>query len=77
MLWVFYKLLNYSDNSDIEFSSSSILEIIGKPLIYLIISLQTIIYNSNDFKKYYLLFLLTLKDDIINNGIVNSYIFNN
>ena len=73
----FSKLLNYLDNSDIEFSSSSILEIIGKPLIYLIISLQTIIYNSNDFKKYYLIFLLTLKDDIKNNGIVNSYIFNN
>ena len=31
----FSKLLNYPDNSDVEFASSSILEIIGKPLIYL------------------------------------------
>ena len=42
----FTKLLNYSENSEVEMASAGIIEIIGKPLIYLFISLQTIIYNS-------------------------------
>ena len=73
----FSKLLNYLENSNVEFSTTSIIEIIGKPLIYLIISLQTIIYNSNDFKKYYIMFLLSLETKIEENGFIYSYIFNN
>ena len=53
----FTKLLNYSENSEVEMASAGIIEIIGKPLIYLFISLQTIIYNSKDFKRYYIMFL--------------------
>ena len=71
------KLLNYSDNSNFEIASTGIIEIIGKPLIYLIISLQTIIYNSIDFKRYYIIFLLNLKDNLDEVGYINSYIFNN
>ena len=73
----FSKLLNYSDNIDVELASANIIEIIGKPLIYLIICLQTIIYNSIDFKRYYLLFLFKLNKELMRNGLVNSYIFNN
>ena len=71
------KLLKYLENSKIEIASSGLIEIIGKPLIYLIISLQTIIYNSKDFKKYYIIFLLNLKSETDEIGMVNSYIFNN
>ena len=73
----FSKLLNYLDNSDIELASTSLIEIIGKPLIYLIISLQTIIYNSNDFKRYYLVFLFDVEYQTKRNSLVNAYIFNN
>ena len=73
----FSKLLIYSDNKDVELASASIIEIIGKPLIYLIISLQTIIYNSNDFKRYYLIFLFKLDKELMRNGLANAYIFNN
>ena len=73
----FTKLLDYSNNSDVELVSAGIIEIIGKPLIYLFISLQTIIYNSKDFKKYYILFLLSLKMEMNRNGFVNAFIFNN
>ena len=62
---------------DVELASANIIEIIGKPLIYLIICLQTIIYNSIDFKRYYLLFLFKLNKELMRNGLVNSYIFNN
>ena len=73
----FTKLLKYLENSDVELASSGIIEIIGKPLIYLFISLQTIIYNSKDFKKYYILFLLSIQFDMKKNGLVNTFIFNN
>ena len=73
----FSKLLNYSDESEVKYETANILEIIGKPLIYLIISLQTIRYNSIEFKKYYIYYLLTLKDKVTRNGIINSYFFNN
>ena len=73
----FSKLLNYLNNSKVEIASTGIIEIIGKPLIYLIISLQTIIYNSTDFKRYYIIFLLNLKNQMTEVGYVNSYIFNN
>ena len=73
------KLLNYSDGDDsnVEIASTGIIEIIGKPLIYLIISLQTIIYNSTDFKRFYIIFLLNLKENLDEVGFINSYIFNN
>ena len=58
-------------------ASAGIIEIIGKPLIYLFISLQTIIYNSKDFKRYYILFLLSTKMETKRNGFINSFIFNN
>ena len=73
----FSKILKYSNNSKIEFVTSNIMEIIGKPLIYLIISVQRFIYNSNDFKKYYITFLLSLEGKIQRNGVLNSYFFNN
>ena len=73
----FTKLLNYSENSEVEMASAGIIEIIGKPLIYLFISLQTIIYNSKDFKRYYIMFLLSTRIDTNRNGFVNSFIFNN
>ena len=69
--------MNYLNNSKVEIASTGIIEIIGKPLIYLIISLQTIIYNSTDFKRYYIIFLLNLKNQMTEVGYVNSYIFNN
>ena len=73
----FSKLLNYIDNSKVEIETTGIIEIIGKPLIYLIISLQTIIYNSLDFKKYYIIFLLNIKKVTERIGFINSFIFNN
>ena len=46
------KLLIYDNNGDnIDLDSSGVIEYIGKPLIYFFISLQTIIYNSKDFKS--------------------------
>ena len=72
------KLLIYDNNGDnIDLDSSGVIEYIGKPLIYFFISLQTIIYNSKDFKKYYLIFLLGIRSEMKRNGFVNSFIFNN
>ena len=79
---LFYKIFNALGftkllNEDVEMASAGIIEIIGKPLIYLFISLQTIIYNSKDFKRYYILFLLSTKMETKRNGFINSFIFNN
>ena len=72
------KLLIYDNNgNNIDLDSSGVIEYIGKPLIYFFISLQTIIYNSKDFKKYYLIFLLGIISEMKRNGFVNSFIFNN
>ena len=73
----FNKLLNYTGNSKVDIATEGLIEIIGKPIIYLIIALQTIIYNSTDFKRYYIIFLLNMKDKTEEVGMVNSYIFNN
>ena len=74
------KIIDYEsgeDKNSIELSSNDILEVIGKPLIYFFLSLQIIIYNSKDFKKFYLTFLLTQKFEFNKNGLINSYRFNN
>ena len=73
----FSKLLEYTGDSEVGMASTGIIEIIGKPLIYLFISLQMIIYDSKDFKKYYIIFLLSIKMDMQRNGLVNAFIFNN
>ena len=77
------KLIDYEAKNEIEnkleiqLISGAILEVIGKPFIYFFLSLQIIIYNSKDFKKYYLTFLLNQKFEFTKNSLINSFRFNN
>ena len=73
------KLIDYEaeNNTVIKLISESILEVIGKPFIYFFLSLQIIIYNSKDFKKYYLTFLLNQKFEFTKNSLINTFRFNN
>ena len=75
------KLIDYEYESDndkeIKLISEGILEVIGKPFIYFFLSLQIIIYNSKDFKKYYLTFLLSQQYEFTKNALINTFRFNN
>ena len=53
------------------------LQVFSKALIYLLISLQILIYESYNFKLYYLVFLLENKNEFKRHSIINSFKFNN
>ena len=53
------------------------IEVYGKAFIYLLMSLQLLIYESKSFKKYYLVYLLSHKSEIKKSSIINSFTFNN
>ena len=74
----FIKLIDYEVNgTDIEILSNGVIEVIGKPLIYLFLSLQVIIYTSKYFKAYYVAYLIKQKNDYYKNSLINSFLFNN
>ena len=60
-----------------EISTMQQLEIFGKALIYFLMSLQNLIYNSKNFKRYYLVYLLENKFQTNKTSIVNAFTFNN
>ena len=53
------------------------IEVYGKAFIYLLMSLQLLIYESKSFKKYYLVYLLSHKSETKKSSIINSFTFNN
>jgi hypothetical protein len=53
------------------------LEIFGKVLIYFLMSIQNLIYNSTNFKRYYLVYLLESKFQTNKTSLVNAFTFNN
>ena len=69
------KVVNISSNNEI--SAIQQLEIFGKALIYFLMSLQNLIYNSKNFKRYYLVYLLENKFQTNKTSIVNAFTFNN
>ena len=60
-----------------EISINQSIEVFGKAFIYLLISLQLLIYESKTFKKYYLIYLLSHKNESKKSSIINSFTFNN
>ena len=53
------------------------IELFGKALIYFFISVQNLIYNSKNFKRYYLVYLLENKFQTNKTSLVNAFTFNN
>ena len=53
------------------------IEVFGKAFIYLLMSIQLLIYESKSFKKYYLVYLLSHKTNSKRSSIINSFTFNN
>ena len=53
------------------------IEVFAKAFIYLLMSLQLLIYDSKSFKKYYLVYLLSHKNEAKKSSIINSFTFNN
>ena len=65
-----------SINED-EINSIQKLEIFGKALIYFLMSVQNLIYNSKTFKRYYLVYLLEKQFQTNKTSLVNAFTFNN
>ena len=70
------KVVTINNDND-EISTIQQLEIFGKALIYFLMSLQNLIYNSKTFKRYYLVYLLENKFQTNKTSIVNAFTFNN
>ena len=64
-----------NQKEDINIDQS--IEVFGKAFIYLLMSLQILIYDSKSFKKYYLVYLLSHKNESKRSSIINSFTFNN
>ena len=70
------KVVTINNDND-EINTIQQLEIFGKALIYFLMSLQNLIYNSKNFKRYYLIYLLENKFQTNKTSIVNAFTFNN
>ena len=69
------KVVNINNNEEINTIQQ--LEIFGKALIYFFMSVQNLIYNSKNFKRYYLVYLLENKFQTNKISLVNAFTFNN
>ena len=70
-------LIKAMDINDDEINTIQQFEIYAKAIIYFCMSIQHFIYNSKNFKKYYLGFLLENKYKTNKNSLINSFTFNN
>ena len=60
-----------------EINTIQNLEIFAKAFIYFLMSVQSFIYNSKNFKRYYLAYLLDNKYKTNKKSLINSFTFNN
>ena len=73
-----FGLIKVGSLNDIEsISYFQSIEIFGKAFIYFLVSLQIIIYDSKNFKRYYLVYLLETKYDQKKTSLINAFTFNN
>ena len=71
----FIQVVNFEESNEITIDQS--IQVFSKAIIYLLISLQILIYESNHFKQYYLVYLLENKNEFKRHSIINSFKFNN
>ena len=71
------KVVDFNSEKKEEISINQNIEVFGKAFIYLFMSLQLLIYQSKSFKKYYLIYLLSRKNESKKTSIINSFTFNN
>jgi hypothetical protein len=72
----FIKIITFNEETNEITISQSVL-VFCKAIIYLLISIQIIIYESSRFKRYYLIYLLENKNEFKRHSIINSFKFNN
>ena len=74
----FNKIISFGNTAD-EFKiyKDQMILVLGKSLTYFFISLQILIYSSQDFQEYYLSYLLTKKNNMRRISLMNVFRFNN
>ena len=76
------KIINYThieekSDSDIKLNMKPLFIVLAKAFIYLLMSLQVLIYFSRDFKEYYLSYIITKNKKLRRISLMNVYQFNN
>ena len=71
----FIKVVNFQKDGKITIEQST--QVFTKAMMYLLISLQILIYESSHFKRYYIAYLLENKNEFKRHSIINSFKFNN
>ncbi len=64
-------------DTNIDVNKNEFTLTLGKALTFFFMSLQVLIYSSQDFQEFYLSYILTKNDKIRRAGIMSAFLFNN
>ena len=74
-------IINYDEidptGSNIDINKNEFTLTLGKAFTFFFMSLQVLIYSSQDFQEFYLSYILTKNDKIRRAGIMSAFLFNN
>ena len=70
--------ISYDDNKDdIEIDTEQMVLVFCKAITYFFMGIQILIYSSQNFQEYYLVYLITRKLDLKRKSLMNAFRFNN
>ena len=69
--------INYDVEDDIEINSEQMVLVVFKAVTYFFMGIQILIYSSQNFQEYYLIYLVTRKLDLKRKSLMNAFRFNN
>ena len=73
----FIKVIDFGEDDDKVTIYQVTIEVFSKVMIYWLISIQILIFESKNFKKYYLVYVLEHEKEYNRNGLMNTFKFNN
>ena len=75
----FNRIINYekSKKDDIVINGEQLLLVFCKAITYFFIGIQILIYSTQKFQEYYLIYIVTFKKNLKRKALMNAFRFNN
>ena len=75
----FNQIINYeqSTDEDIAINNDQLILVFCKAFTYIFIGIQILIYSTQKFQEYYLIYIVTLKKNLKKKALINAFRFNN
>ena len=75
----FNQIINYekSTKDDIVINTEQLILVFCKAITYFFIGIQILIYSSQKFQEYYLIYIITRKKNLKRKALMNAFRFNN